>query len=226
MKRKRTRFFRASPRIRYDRFCSWQIAANAPKNSVPQRSRRIVMPPIISVVGKSGSGKTTLVVKLILELKRRGYRVGTVKHAAHGFELDQQGKDSWRHKEAGADTVIVASANRICIEKTGDFTRLDFLGPYVDDLDLVLTEGYKSEDKPKIEIFRTEKHRHPLQLPQSQLVALVTDATAPLYPDVPRFGLDDVAPLAELLEALFLLPARATVHPAPAGPGSNGETFA
>jgi molybdopterin-guanine dinucleotide biosynthesis protein B len=168
------------------------------------------MPPIVSVVGKSGSGKTTLIVKLILELKRRGYRVGTVKHAAHGFDVDRQGKDSWRHKEAGAETVIVASAHRICVEKLGDFDSLEFIEPYTKDVDLVLTEGYKKEDKPKIEIFRSEKHREPLRLKENQLVAFVTDANAPIYPTVPRFGLDDVTALADLLEAVFLLPAKAS----------------
>lgn len=164
------------------------------------------MPPIVSVVGKSGSGKTTLIVKLILELKKRGYRVGTVKHAHHGFEMDHQGKDSWRHKAAGADTVIVAAPGKIALEKSGDFESLDFLEAFIGDLDLVLTEGYKRQDKPKIEIFRREKHRAPLYLSQDQLVAFVTNADTDAYPGIPRFGLDDVAALAEFLERRFLTP--------------------
>jgi len=164
------------------------------------------MPPIVSVVGKSGSGKTTLIVKLILELKKRGYRVGTVKHAHHGFEMDHQGKDSWRHRAAGADTVIVAAPGKIALEKSGDFESLDFLEAFIGDLDLVLTEGYKRQDKPKIEIFRREKHRAPLYLPQDQLVAFVTNADTDAYPGIPRFGLDDVAALTAFLERRFLTP--------------------
>jgi len=168
------------------------------------------MPPIISIVGKSGSGKTTLIVKLILELKRRGYRIGTVKHAAHGFEIDHQGKDSWRHKQAGAETVIVASSDKLSVQKNGDFDSLEALERYVEDLDLVLTEGYKRQNRPKIEIFRTETHKEPLRLDENQLVAFVTDTATTVYPNVPRFGLDDVTALSDLLEALFLLPARAS----------------
>ncbi len=67
------------------------------------------MVPIVSIVGTSGSGKTTLLEKLIPELKRRGYRIGTIKHAQHGFSLGAKGKDSRRHREAGADTVIVSA---------------------------------------------------------------------------------------------------------------------
>jgi molybdopterin-guanine dinucleotide biosynthesis protein MobB len=162
------------------------------------------MPPIVSVVGKSGSGKTTLIVKLILELKRRGYRIGTVKHASHGFEMDHQGKDSWRHKAAGADTVIVAAPDKIALETSGSFDSLDFLEGYTEGLDLVLTEGYKRQDKPKVEIFRRERHQVPLGVDEDQLVAFVTNANTDAYPNTPRFGLDDTDALADFLEARFL----------------------
>jgi len=85
------------------------------------------MPPIISIAGKSGSGKTTLIEKIIPELKKRGYKVGTVKHAYHGFDLDQKGKDSWRHKEAGADMVIVSSLDRIAMVKNNEHDSLECL---------------------------------------------------------------------------------------------------
>jgi molybdopterin-guanine dinucleotide biosynthesis protein MobB len=162
------------------------------------------MPPILSVVGKSGSGKTTLIVKLIQELRSRGYRVGTVKHASHGFDMDRQGKDSWRHKAAGAETVIVASPEKIAIEKKGNYDDLDLLGAYFHDLDLVITEGYKKQGKPKIEIFRSAIHREPLFLAEDQLVAFVSDLETAAYQNIPRFGLEDIAPLADLLEARFL----------------------
>ena len=112
------------------------------------------MTPIISIVGKSESGKTTLIEKLIPELKKRGYRIGTVKHALHGFQIDREGKDSFRHKAAGADTVVVVSPKSIAMVKNGGGETLDFVVKYFSDMDLVITEGYKRENKPKIEVFR------------------------------------------------------------------------
>jgi molybdopterin-guanine dinucleotide biosynthesis protein B len=107
------------------------------------------MLPIISVVGKSKSGKTTLIEKLIPELKKRGYRVGTVKHASHDFDMDKKGKDSWRHKAAGADTVIVASRERIVMIKDENFVQLESIEKYFDDVDLVITEGLKGSKRKK-----------------------------------------------------------------------------
>ena len=75
----------------------------------------VCMIPIISIVGKSDSGKTTLIEKLVPELTRRGYRVATVKHDIHGFEVDREGKDSWRHKQAGAHTVVISSPQKIAL---------------------------------------------------------------------------------------------------------------
>ncbi|MCK4242893.1 MAG: molybdopterin-guanine dinucleotide biosynthesis protein B, partial [Dehalococcoidia bacterium] len=73
------------------------------------------MPPVISIVGKSKSGKTTLIERLVAELKRRGYRVATIKHSPKGFELDQPGKDSWRHAQSGSDAVVVSSRQRLAM---------------------------------------------------------------------------------------------------------------
>ncbi len=78
------------------------------------------MPQIICIVGRSQSGKTTLIEKLIPELKRRGYRIGTIKHSHHIFDFDKTGKDSWRHKDAGAETVIVVSPGKIAMVKNDD----------------------------------------------------------------------------------------------------------
>jgi len=160
------------------------------------------MIPIFSVVGKSGSGKTTLIEKLIPELKRRGYKIGVIKHASHGFEIDHKGKDSWRHKAAGADTVIVAASERIAMVKDGDFSTLDSLEKYFQDMDILITEGYKYEDKPKIEIFRAEAHKEPLCRKDQNLIALVTDTDIDL--NVPRFGLEDIKELADFIESRFL----------------------
>ncbi|MBL7181010.1 MAG: molybdopterin-guanine dinucleotide biosynthesis protein B [Desulfobacterales bacterium] len=160
------------------------------------------MPPIISIVGKSGSGKTTLIEKLIPELKSRGYRIGTVKHAFHKLDMDKKGKDSWRHKAAGADTVIVVSHDTIAMVKDRPLGSLDDLERYIDDLDLVITEGFKQKNKPKIEICRAARNTEPLCRDNSDLVALVTDMETNL--NVPAFGLEDIKGLADLIEKKFL----------------------
>lgn len=160
------------------------------------------MTNIISVVGKSGSGKTTLIEKLIPELKKRGYRIGIIKHAHHGFDIDKKGKDSWRHKEAGADTVLVASPGKIAMVKNDKYDSLDGLAKYFDDVDLVITEGYKREDKPKIEVFRTGRHKEPLCSNVNNLIAFVTDSDIDL--NVPKFGLEEIEELADWLEKRYL----------------------
>jgi len=100
------------------------------------------MIPIISIVGKSEVGKTTLLERLIAELKGRGYRIGTIKHDTHGFEIDKPGKDSWRHARAGSDAVLISSSEKLALIKRVDRERtLDELLAYMGDVDLVLTEG-------------------------------------------------------------------------------------
>ena len=160
------------------------------------------MPHVISVVGKSGSGKTTLIEKLIPELKGRGYKIGIIKHAHHGFDIDKKGKDSWRHKEAGADTVLVASPGKIAMVKNDHYDSLDGLEKYFDDVNLVITEGYKRENKPKIEVFRSAKHKEPLCTEVNNVIAFVTDSDIDL--NVPKFGLEDIAKLADLIEENYL----------------------
>lgn len=160
------------------------------------------MPPIISVVGKSRSGKTTLIEKLIPELKRRGYRIGTVKHAFHKFEMDKKGKDSWRHKAAGAATVIVVAQDTLAMVKDESLNSLNDLEKYFDDMDLVITEGFKQKNKPKIEVCRAARNTEPLCRDNRDLIALVTDLKINL--NVPAFGLEDIKGLADLIEKTFL----------------------
>ena len=119
------------------------------------------MIPILSIVGKSDSGKTTLIEKLLPELIRRGYRIATVKHDVHGFEVDREGKDSWRHKKAGAHTVIISSPQKVALirDVEKDLTLDELREKLVQDVDLILSEGYKKDVQPKIEIFRKEKHQ-------------------------------------------------------------------
>jgi molybdopterin-guanine dinucleotide biosynthesis protein B len=178
------------------------------------------MIPIISIVGRSDSGKTTLIEKLVPELVRRGWRVATVKHDVHGFDVDHEGKDSWRHKRAGAHTVILSSPTRLAlIRDVPEDLPLDAVrARFVQDVDLILTEGYKREAHPKIEVYRRAAHPEPLCEKSDVLIAVASDD--PVELGVPRFGLDDAAGLAALIESRFLerpRPRSVTVR-------SNGRT--
>lgn len=161
------------------------------------------VPPVISVVGKSGVGKTVFLEKLIAELKGRGVRVGTVKHDVHGFEIDQPGKDSWRHARAGSDAVVIASSRRVAlIKRLDEEMPLDeIVGAYLGDMDLVITEGYKSGPKKKIEVSRRERSQE-LVSPVDDLMAIVADQA--FDGDVPQFGLEDVRGVADLIVERFL----------------------
>ncbi|HUU49837.1 MAG TPA: molybdopterin-guanine dinucleotide biosynthesis protein B [Nitrospinota bacterium] len=162
------------------------------------------MIPIVSIVGKSDSGKTTLMEKLIPELKNRGYRVATIKHHIHGFEIDKEGKDTWRHTKAGADEVVISSPNKLAIIKVVDkeYT-LDKIGSsIIKDVDIILTEGYKKGDKPKIEVFRSEVHKELLCTDEDNLIAIVSDRR--FDRGVPCFDINDIKGLADLLEKTFL----------------------
>jgi molybdopterin-guanine dinucleotide biosynthesis protein B len=154
--------------------------------------------PVISVVGKSGVGKTTFLEKLIPELKRRGLRVAVVKHDAHSFEIDHPGKDTWRHRQAGADVVLISSSTQLALIARQDHdASLDELVQMVAPrVDLVLTEGYKRGTAPKIEVSRRAVSADLLCAPH-ELLAVVTDH--PLDISVPQFALDDAAGVAELL---------------------------
>jgi molybdopterin-guanine dinucleotide biosynthesis protein B len=162
------------------------------------------MIPIISIVGKSDSGKTTLIEKLVPELTRKGYRVATVKHDVHGFEVDREGKDSWRHKQAGAHTVIISSPQKIALirDVEKDSTLDEIRRRWVQDVDLLLSEGYKKDVQPKIEVFRKEKHKKLLCTKKDHLVAIVSNRKFNV--GVPCFHLEDIKGLSNFIEKEFL----------------------
>lgn len=162
------------------------------------------MIPIVSIVGKSDSGKTTFIEKLLPELVRRGYRVATVKHDVHGFEVDREGKDSWRHKQAGAHTTIISSPNKVALIRNveKDLTLAELRGKLIQDVDLILSEGFKKDVQPKIEIFRKEKHQELLCTKEDNLIAIVSDKEFDV--GVSCFSLDDAKGVAEFIEKKFL----------------------
>ena len=161
-------------------------------------------PPIISIVGNSGSGKTTFIEKLIPELKRCGLKVGTIKHDVHGFEMDKPGKDSWRHKQAGASTTVISSPYQIGMVMDVDYDhKPDELLPLFPNVDIILTEGYKWENYPKLEIFRSEITKEPLCKDDEHLLALISDSSIDI--GVPIFSTNDIKRVAEFLISHFNL---------------------
>jgi molybdopterin-guanine dinucleotide biosynthesis protein B len=160
------------------------------------------MTPLLSFVGKSGCGKTTLIEKVVAELKRRGYRIAVVKHHAHTTPIDGRGKDSWRFAEAGASAVIVSSPVEVArFERITRELTLAEIANRIEDVDLILTEGFKREAAPKIEVSRQELGTN-LVARVEELVAVASDH--PIALDLPRFALDDVNGIVELIEKRFL----------------------
>jgi molybdopterin-guanine dinucleotide biosynthesis adapter protein len=139
---------------------------------------------VIGFAGYSGSGKTTLVERLIPALKLRGLRVSVVKHAHHSFDIDQAGKDTWRHREAGAFEVAVASDKRFALirefERPADLSVHQLIAELYEGVDWVLVEGFKQSDLLKIEVWRAEAAK-PARYPDDDfIVAIATDSPAQL----------------------------------------------
>ena len=154
--------------------------------------------PIISIVGNSGSGKTTLLVKMIPILKQRGFKVGTIKHDLHGFEIDKPGKDSWKHKQAGADTTIISSPSKIGIIKDVDHDyKPEELMFFFSGMDIILTEGYKRGKMPKIEVFRPEICKEPICRDDKNLIGIISNVQVDIGVPVLRF--DDLQGIADLV---------------------------
>jgi len=158
--------------------------------------------PIVSIVGKSGTGKTTLLEKLIVELRRRGYRVAVVKHDIHDFEIDVPGKDSWRYAQVGSDAVVISAPRKMAlIKRLEREMTLDEIALLVPEVDIILTEGYRRGKAPKIEVSRRARSNE-LLCSADELIAIAADQ--PFDLDVPQFDLDDVEGIVNLLEERFL----------------------
>lgn len=161
------------------------------------------MIPVISVVGYSNSGKTTLLVKLIRELKSRGYKTATIKHHHRDVDIDKPGKDTWKHAQAGAETVVLATPSKVAIiENTPGEMPLDEIIGKISGVDIIITEGYKSANKPKIEVFRSAVHDR-LITPVSELLAVAGDVK---FEGIPCFNLDDPRELVDFIINRFLPP--------------------
>lgn len=165
------------------------------------------MVPVVSIVGSSGSGKTTLLEKVIAQLKKRGWRVAVLKHDAHGFEIDHEGKDSWRHKKAGAATVALSSPDKFAVIKdvSAEWPPERLIASYLADADIVITEGYKKGPFQKIEVVRAAHSKKPVAAKDPLLLAYVSDIA--LKTAVPIFGLGDYKGVARFIEKEVLLKA-------------------
>jgi len=176
-------------------------------NSPADLARLTQPPPVVTVVARSGTGKTTLIEKLIAALSERGWTIGALKHDAHRFDIDHEGKDTWRLTRAGAVVTGISSATKSAIIRRHDLEppveevlAKDFMG-----VDLVITEGFKQSRLPKIEV-----HRQSLNQPllcrnghhDSSLLAVASDAA--IEADVPVFDLDKPNELVAFLEGTFL----------------------
>lgn len=162
-------------------------------------------PAIIGVTGWSGSGKTALIVRLIPELAARGYRVATVKHAHHAFDIDTPGKDSFEHRAAGATEVIVSSGKRWAImheNRNEAEPALEDLLAKLSPVDVVLVEGFKNEAHTKIEVHRPSTGADLICTTNPSIIAVASDAAfadGASAPGIAILDLNDTAALADFV---------------------------
>lgn len=156
---------------------------------------------IIGLAGWSGSGKTTLITKVLPRLIARGQRVSTLKHAHHGFDLDQPGKDSFMHRTAGATEVVISSAKRFAVlhelRDEPEWDLPDLLGKLA-PVDLVLVEGFKRDPFPKVEVHRVANGKPLIQPDDAYIVAIASDEPLP-QAKVPVIDLNDIEVIADVL---------------------------
>jgi molybdopterin-guanine dinucleotide biosynthesis protein B len=164
--------------------------------------------PVFAFAGFSNSGKTTLVCKVIANLKERGLRIASVKHDGHDFSMDQQGKDTWQHQQAGAEVVAITSANKLAILDYRSYEREEQLKQvlqYIRDVDLIIVEGFKTVPIPKIFIVRDPSHiKHIEELPAIEGIA--TDLPRDFFVEqtgLPVYDINDVQSLCNYIVNRF-----------------------
>ncbi len=155
---------------------------------------------VYGVTGWKNAGKTGLMERLVAEISARGHTVSTIKHAHHGFDVDQVGTDSFRHRAAGAQEVLLASGNRVALMqelRSRPEPRLNDLLQRLSPVDLVLIEGYKREPHPKIEAFRAAAGHDLIAPGDAAIEAVASDV--PLDLDRPVFDLNDTVAIADFV---------------------------
>ncbi len=166
---------------------------------------------IFGITGWKNSGKTTLTEKLVAELVRRGWKVSTVKHAHHDFDIDKEDTDSFRHRQAGATEVAIVSSRRWALMhelRTEEEPPLAAILARMAPADLIVVEGYKHESHKKIEARRRDaKSREPLSIHDPNIVAVAADTPQP-GEALPVFGLDNISAIADFVENTMELPQR------------------
>ncbi|MCU0827676.1 MAG: molybdopterin-guanine dinucleotide biosynthesis protein B [Tabrizicola sp.] len=154
---------------------------------------------VYGVIGWKNSGKTSLMERLVADISRRGFSVSTVKHVHHEVDLDQPGKDTFRHREAGAREVVLASRNRfaLMVEHRGPEPELPAILSRLAPVDLILVEGYKRDPHPKVEVWRAETGQSLIQPDDPLVRAVATDAALDL--PVPVLDLNDTSAVADFI---------------------------
>ncbi|ADD68438.1 molybdopterin-guanine dinucleotide biosynthesis protein B [Denitrovibrio acetiphilus DSM 12809] len=161
------------------------------------------MKPLVSFVGTSGCGKTTLIEKVITELVNRGYKVSTVKHDAHDFQMDKEGKDTWRHKNAGASAIIISNKNKFALisDVEEEKSIFELVAMLPENTDIVVAEGFKQELQHKIEVYRNGFSTKLQCRDDNKLMAIATDC--PNDPEVQGFHLLDLNNTNEIVDFII-----------------------
>ncbi len=159
--------------------------------------------PIISFVGYSGSGKTTLLTKVIEQFKEKGYKLATIKHDAHRFNIDHEGKDTWKYAQAGSDVVIINSNEKLAyIEKLQNPIPFEQVISKIEGVDIIFVEGYKHEFPPKILVVRRESDIK--LLPELHDVVAIASSLPLTDQKIPIYSLNDVESIVSFIESELL----------------------
>lgn len=158
------------------------------------------MIPAIGIVGsQSNIGKTILMEHMIKELKKKNYRIASIKHDIHGFEMDKPGKDTYRYAQAGADTVLISSKDKMAmIKRVDEELTIDSIISSINDVDIILVEGYKNSHLPKIEVIRQDVCCH-IHCKKEELIAIVSDAHIEID-DIPIYSMSNINQLITMIE--------------------------